>query len=239
MFTYRTCNLQFSVFILPFGRPWKQCGSVLSGSNTIFKFSLAVNLLTCMLCKIWISCFLDNCLVEYMMWFILFDILSFISLTPFYFFSIYFLFSDSIPQSLSIEQHAFTATSHPAPHLLVFPFSYLPYLAPLNMSLTFETAVSEVQSIEQPGLTDQCCFVDRIQTCLVLCPPHPTPQNTAVQALHGSESSLVKKRQQLQPHSSSFSMKTVVLPVLIIKIHRLIPLHTHSFHLTRRRKSAK
>lgn len=67
----------------------------------------------------------------------------------------------------------------------IFPFSSLLYLAALSMSLTFGSAVSEVQSIVQPGLADLCCFVDRIQTCLVLYPPkilqpkHSTDQRAA------------------------------------------------------------
>jgi len=78
------------------------------------------------------------------------------------------------------------------------------------MSLTFESAISEAQSIVQPGLTYLDCFVDRIQTCLLLC-----LQNTAAQALHGSESSLVKKRPQIQPYSSPlFIENSVVLSKL-------------------------
>lgn len=129
------------------------------------------------------------------------------------------LLSESTPHSLSTEQHVCTATSHPVPHVLFvsssFPHKHThisspAYLAALIMSLTFGSAVSEVQSIVLPGLTDLCCFVDRIQTHLVLC-----LQNTAAQALHGSQSSLVKKIQQQQPYSSSLSMKTKNFPILI------------------------
>lgn len=95
-------------------------------------------------------------------------------------FPIHLLLSKSTSHSLSIEQHVCTATSHPVAHVpfvsLSFPHkhAHIPspaYLPSLSMSLTFGSAISEVQSIVLPGLTDLCCFVDRIQTGLVLCPP--------------------------------------------------------------------
>lgn len=80
-------------------------------------------------------------------------------------------FSASTPHSLSIEQHVCTVTSHLVPHVpfASFPFPHKQtqlcspaYLPALGMFLTFGSAISEVQSIVLPGLTDLCCFVDRI-----------------------------------------------------------------------------
>lgn len=96
---------------------------------------------------------------------------------------------ESSQHSPSIEQHLCTATS------LCF---FLPstqththicspaHLLALSMSLTFECAVSEVQSIVLPGLADLCCFVDRIPTRLVLCPPkYCSPSTPRIREQHG------------------------------------------------------